>query len=69
MSGHLPDRESWVEMGLVALGLGVLGGLAALVAGRLTGDTRRGSRHAEPGPAPGTVPDERHQNIAGPSPR
>jgi hypothetical protein len=69
MSGLLRDHESWLEAGLVLLGLGVLGGLAALVAGRLSGDSRRGARHAERSPSPGAVSDERHQNIAGPSPR
>ena len=69
MTDRLPDHESWLEAGLIALGLGVLVGLAALVAGRLTGDVRRGSRHAEGSPSPGAVPDQRHQNIAGPSPR
>jgi hypothetical protein len=69
MSVHLPDHETWLEVGLVALGLGVLGGLAALVAGRLSGDVRRGARQAEGSPSPGEVSDQRHQNIAGPSPR
>lgn len=63
------DREAWAETGLALLGLGVLGGLLALVLGRLSGDAQRGSRHAEAPPAPGNVPDARHQNIAGPSPR
>jgi hypothetical protein len=69
MSGRLPDHESWIEAGLVLLGLGVAAGLAALVVGRLSGDARRGARHAEGSPSPGAVLDERHQNIAGPSPR
>jgi hypothetical protein len=69
MSGQLPDHETWLEVGLMALGVGVLGGLAALVVGRVAGDVRRGRRHAEGSPSPGAVSDERHQNIAGPSPR
>jgi hypothetical protein len=69
MSDRLPDRAGWLEAGLVVLGLGVLGGLAALAAGRLAGDARRGARHAEDAPSPGSVSDRRHQNIAGPSPR
>jgi hypothetical protein len=69
MRRRLPDRETWIEGGLLLLGLGVLGGLASLIFGRLSGDARRGARHAEHSPAPGSVPDERHQNIAGPSPR
>ena len=66
---RLPDHESWLEVGLMMLGLGVLGGLGALVVGRVVGDVRRGGRHAEGSPSPGAVSDERHQNIAGPSPR
>jgi hypothetical protein len=69
MTRDWPDRATWIEGGLVLLGLGVLGGLAALVVGRLSGDARRGARHAAHSPAPGSVPDERHQNIGGPSPR
>ena len=69
MSRALPDRESWIEAGLLALGLGVLGGLASLAIGRLAGDAQRGARHAEQAPTPGSVPDQRHQNIAGPLPR
>ena len=69
MKHRLPDWESWIEGGLVLLGLGVVGGVASLVFGRFSGDARRGARHAERTPAPGSVPDERHQNIAGPSPR
>jgi hypothetical protein len=69
MSGQLPDHETWLEVGLMALGVGVLGGLAALLVGRLAGDAGRGARHAEGSPAAGTVSDQRHQNIAGPSPR
>ena len=69
MTDRLPDNESWLEAGLLVLALGVLGGLAALAAGRLSGDVRRGGRHAEGSPSPGAVSDRRHQNIAGPSPR
>jgi hypothetical protein len=69
MSRLSGDSESWAEAGFILLGLGVLGGLLALLGGRLFGDARRGSRHAEAPPAPGNVPEHRHQNIAGPSPR
>jgi hypothetical protein len=69
MTDRLPDHETWLEMGLAVLGFGVLAGLVALLAGRLGGDARRGSRHAEGSPSPGAVSDQRHQNIAGPSPR
>jgi hypothetical protein len=69
MSGRFPNHETWLEIGLIALGIGVLGGLAALLIGRFVGDAGRGARHAEGSPSPGVVSDQRHQNNAGPSPR
>jgi hypothetical protein len=69
MSGRRPDHETWLEAGLTALGIGLLGGLVALLIGRLAGDAGRGARRAEGSPSPGAVSDQRHQNIAGPSPR
>jgi hypothetical protein len=69
MTDRLPDHETWLEVGLAALGLGVLAGLIALLVGRLGGDAGRGARRAEQSPSAGSVPDQRHQNIAGPSPR
>jgi hypothetical protein len=69
MTDRLPDHETWLEAGLAVLGLGVLAGLIALLVGRLGGDAGRSARHAEQAPTAGSVPDQRHQNIAGPSPR
>lgn len=62
------DRELILEIGLGAVGLGLLSGLAALVLGRVLGDRRRGARHAEGPPLVGSVPPERHQNLSS-SPR
>jgi hypothetical protein len=62
------DRELVLEIGFVAVGLGILGALAVLVVGRLSGDARRGARHAEGPPSVGSVPAERHQNLSS-SPR
>lgn len=62
------DRELVLEIGLAAVGLGILGGLVSLIIGRLGGDRRRTGRHAEPPPGSGSVPPERHQNLTS-SPR
>jgi hypothetical protein len=62
------DHELMLEMGLVGVALGILGGLGVLVFGRLAGDTRRGARHAASPPSAGSVPPERHQHFSS-SPR
>jgi hypothetical protein len=62
------DHELLLEMGLVGVALGILGGLAVLVFGRLAGDTQRRARHAEGPPSAGSVPAERHENLSS-SPR
>ncbi|HET7621892.1 MAG TPA: hypothetical protein VFK39_08320 [Gemmatimonadaceae bacterium] len=53
-----------LEVGLAAaVGL-LLGGVAVLLFGSAAGSARRRSRRHESPPAPGSVPRERHQNIA-----
>jgi hypothetical protein len=63
------DAERAFEAGIVILGLGLLGGLAALLFGRASGDIRRGRRHAEAPPTAGAVANERHQHISAVSAR
>jgi hypothetical protein len=60
------DRELVLELGLIGAGLGVLGGLALLLVGRIAGDAQRRGRHAEDAPSAGSVPPERHQNLSSP---
>jgi hypothetical protein len=61
-------RELVLELGIGGVGLCILGGLAILVVGRLSGDAQRGGRRAEGPPSAGSVPPERHQNLSS-SPR
>jgi len=62
------DPELVLEIGFAAVGLGILGGLALLLLGRLSGDAQRTGHHAEGPPSAGSVPAERHQNLSS-SPR
>ncbi len=57
------DREAVLEVGFVLLTVGFLGGLAALVGGRLFGERHRRRGFADTVPA-GAVPDERHQHLS-----
>jgi len=58
------DRELALELGVAAAGLGIVTGLALLVAGRVSGDRQRRARHTEGPPIPGSVPAARHQNLS-----
>jgi hypothetical protein len=62
------DPELVLEMGLTAVVLATLGGLAVLILGRLSGDRQRDAHHAEGPPSAGSIPPERHQNLSS-SPR
>ena len=65
----LPEPETLLEVGLVALAGMLVGGLVVLAVGRAAGDLRRHQRHAEAPPVPGHVPPERHQHVAAVAPR
>lgn len=69
MSARLPDRETLLEVGLAAAAGLLLAGLGVLLAGRLKGAAKRRQRRSEGPPAPGSVPDERHQHTAAVSAR
>lgn len=65
----LPNRmslepEAVLEAGFAVLAIGFLAGLGVLIGGRLFGDTQRRGRHSEAAPAPGSIPAERHQQLA-----
>ena len=64
MIGRLPSREASLSIGLVVLGGLLFGGLVVFIGGRLVGEGRRARGHAQPPPAAGQVPPERHQNVA-----
>jgi hypothetical protein len=58
------DKAGWVEGGLVAFALVLLGGLGVLLAGRVAGDARRGRRKSAPPPSRGSVSPERHRAVS-----
>jgi hypothetical protein len=55
--------------GLGAFALALLTGVLALLFGRLAGAGAFGAGDAESAPVSGSVPADRHQNIAASSPR
>ncbi len=57
------DQETWLEIGLLVLGLGILAGIVVVMYGRARGGTRQGERRAQNPPAAGSLSGERHQNI------
>ena len=58
-----------LEIGLGLVGAALLGGLAALVFGRLGGHAEWHAGHAEAAPPQGSVPPGRHEQISSASPR
>jgi hypothetical protein len=64
-----PDTAAMLEVGLAAAVVLLLSGAAALLFGRVAGGVVRGRAEREGPPAPGSVPDERHQHTAAVSAR
>ncbi len=63
MKTGAPDRESMLELGMLVL-FALLGiGAAALIVGQGGGAAVRRHKQAEPAPARGDVPVERHRNV------
>jgi hypothetical protein len=69
MRDHMPKPEHLLEIGLLGAGLLLAGAIAVLGFGSLFEEAGRRRRHARDAPAAGTVPPERHQNIAVAPPR
>lgn len=60
----LPDQESYLEAGLVAFALMMLGAGVALIVGRLSGRAATGRGHDAAAPQRGDIPRQRHQHIS-----
>jgi hypothetical protein len=63
MNRQIGDEETLLEIGLLAAGLLLLGGAALLFVGKAGGDAARRARHAKGPPAPGSMPNQRHQHV------
>jgi hypothetical protein len=63
MTRQIGDQETLLEIGVIAAGLVLLGGVGLLFVVKASGNAKRGARHAEGPPAPGSVPRHRHQHV------
>ncbi|HZQ36749.1 MAG TPA: hypothetical protein VFD32_12505 [Dehalococcoidia bacterium] len=61
---RLPEPEHVLEAGLLGAGLLLAGAIAVLGFGSAFAAAGRRRRHARDAPAAGTIPPERHRNIA-----
>jgi hypothetical protein len=64
---QLCSRETVLEAGFALFTVGFLVGFATLLAGRVQGNAARRRRHRETAPDPGSIPGERHQQLASPA--
>lgn len=69
MNRGFRQRETLLEVGLVALGGLLVTGLLVLLSGKLTGALKRALRRAKGVPQPGSVPPERHIHVKLVAPR
>ena len=58
------DDETWLEIGLGALLLSILLGIAAWLGSRAVEGGRAHKNKAKPSPARGSISAERHENIS-----
>lgn len=57
------DEAMMLEAGLLVTGVAILGAAAALLGGRLAGESLCSRRGTEAPPAAGIVPAERHRHV------
>ncbi len=57
------DRETWFEIGMLALAGGILGAIGVLVYGQAAESVVHSPKRRQGPPAPGSVSNERHMNI------
>lgn len=62
MDPKIGDKETLLEIGLIAAVLLLLGGAALLLVGRASGGVAHRARHHEAPPSPGEVPASSHSN-------
>jgi hypothetical protein len=67
--GLLPSREAALEIGVVSLGLTLAIGLGALAVSELVGRLGRARGRELAPPTPGSLPPQRHRNVAAVSTR
>ncbi len=65
----LPSRESALEIGVVSLGLTLVVALGVLVASEVVGRIGRARGRGAAPPAAGSLPSQRHRNVAAVSTR
>ncbi len=65
----LPSRESALEIGVVGLALTLVVGLGAVVASEVVGRIGRARGRGAAPPTPGSLPPQRHRNVAAVSTR
>ena len=58
------EHESWLEIGLVVVAIGLVTGLGMWVLANAAGSLRQRQRYDAPPPSAGSVPQERHEHTA-----
>ncbi len=57
------DRETWLEAGILALALGILGGVASLIYGKASGSVSHTRKQRQAPPQPGSIQPEKQSNV------
>ena len=69
MKDRLLDGGNAMEIGIAVFAAAVLVAVVARILGRVMTGMSRTQGHSQKPPAPGNVPDERHQNVSAVSAR